>query len=162
MISIIVAVDNNFAIGKGNAMPWHLPADFAHFKETTMGKPVIVGYNTFLSIGRPLPGRTNIVLTDKEEIEGCEVAHSLKEAFEIGEEENDEVYVIGGASVYEQSLPFADKLVVTKVDTEVEGADTYFPRFRADEWQEVSREKREADEKNCFNMEFVTYERKQK
>jgi dihydrofolate reductase len=157
---MIVAVDNNFAIGKGNAMPWHLPADFAHFKETTLGHPVIVGYNTFLSIGRPLPGRTNVVLTEKEEIDGCVVAHSLEEAFKLAQKEDDDVYVIGGASVYEQALPFADRLVVTKVRTEVHGADAFFPWFDPQVWEEVSREDRPSDEKNEFDMTFVIYERK--
>lgn len=157
MISIIVAIDKNFAIGKGNAMPWHLPADFAHFKEVTTGHPIVMGHNTHLSIGRSLSGRTNIILTKKEEIKGCIVAHSLEEAFKKGLAENDEIFVIGGASVYEQSLPYTDKIVITYVDTEVERADAFFPTFSLDKWQEVSREKREADEKNKFNIEFVTY-----
>ncbi|MCK5026888.1 MAG: dihydrofolate reductase [Candidatus Pacebacteria bacterium] len=161
MISIIVAIDKNFAIGKNNAMPWHLPADFAHFKEVTLGHPVIMGSSTYLSIGKPLPGRTNIVLTRKEKIEGCVIAHSLEEAFEKGKkQENGDVFVIGGASVYEQSLSYTDKLVVTHIDTEVEDADTFFPKFNLEEWKEISREKREADEKNEFNMEFVTYARR--
>lgn len=158
-ISIIVAIDKKYAIGKANKIPWHLPADFAHFKKVTLGHPVIMGYNTYLSIGKPLPGRTNIVLTDKEEIEGCEVAHSLEEALVVGMTHMTDIFVIGGASVYEQSLPLADKLVVTHVDTEVEGADTFFPKIDTAVWKEVSREKRSADEKNVFTMEFVTYER---
>lgn len=160
MISSIVAVDNNFAIGKANGMPWHLPADFAHFKDVTYGHPVIMGYNTFRSIGRPLPGRTNIVLTNGEAIDRCEVAHSVEEALEKARTVDSEIFVIGGASVYEQTLPFVDRLIVTKVRTEVEGADTYFPWFEPDEWEEVSRTNRSADEKNPFDMTFVIYERK--
>ena len=160
MITLIAAVDKNSAIGKGNAMPWHLPADFTHFKETTMGHPVIMGRNTYLSIGRPLPGRTNIVVSKSAGvIEGCVVAHSIEEAFVEAVTHDTEVYIIGGASIYEQLLSLANRLVITYVDTKVEGADTFFPKIDTAVWKEVSREKRAADEKNVFNMEFVTYER---
>jgi dihydrofolate reductase len=159
MISIIAAVDINNAIGKANAMPWHLPADFAYFKKTTEGYPIVMGSKTHESIGRVLPGRINVVLTEKESIPGVEVAHSLEEAFEIAHKENENVFVIGGASVYAQSLPFADRLHLTYVDTEVEGADAYFPEIDEKEWREVSRTKHPADEKNFCDMEFVVYER---
>lgn len=172
MISLIAAVDKNFAIGKAGTIPWHLPADFAYFKEKTMGHPVIMGYNTYLSIGRSLPGRTNIVLTDKEKIEGCEVVHSLDEALDLAQQctrldlvhmagqKDDEVFVIGGASVYAQALPYADKLMVTYIDTKIEGADAFFPKINFNEWLEVSRKKHEADEKNNLAMEFVIYEKR--
>lgn len=160
MITLIAAVDKNFAIGKGNTIPWHLPADFAHFKETTLGYPVIIGHNTHLSIGKPLPGRLNIVLTDKDAIEGCAVAHSLIEAFAKVSENDDTVFVIGGASVYAQALPFADRVILTHIDTKVEGADVFFPKLDKNEWKELSRKERPSDEKNIFSMSFVTYERK--
>ena len=160
MIIIIAAIDKNRVIGKGNTIPWHLPADFAHFKETTAGHPVIMGLNTYKSIGRPLPQRTNIVLSkDDEEIEGCLMAHSLEEAFDLAKENSENIFVIGGASVYEQTLPFADTLNLTLIDAEVDG-DIFFPEFNHDEWKEVSREERKADEKNIYDMSFVKYIRK--
>ena len=160
MITIIAAMDKNRVIGKGNTIPWHLPADFAHFKETTAGHPVIMGLNTYKSIGRPLPQRTNIVLSkDDEEIEGCLMAHSLEEAFDLAKENSENIFVIGGASVYEQTLPFADTLNLTLIDAEVDG-DIFFPEFNHDEWKEVSREERKADEKNIYDMSFVKYIRK--
>jgi dihydrofolate reductase len=160
MITLIAAVDKNFAIGKVNTIPWHLPADFAHFKETTMGHPVIMGHTTYLSIGKPLPGRFNVVLADKDAINGCVVAHSLKEAFAKASENDDTMFVIGGASVYAQALSFADRVILTHIDTEVEGADTFFPRLDVNEWKEVSCLDRPSDDKNCFKMSFITYERR--
>ncbi len=160
MIIIIAAIDKNRVIGKGNTIPWHLPADFAHFKETTAGHPVIMGLNTYKSIGRPLPNRTNIVLSkDDEEIEGCLMAHSLPEAFDMAKEKSEDIFVIGGASIYGQALPFADMLNLTLIDAEVNG-DIFFPEFNRDEWKEVSREERKADEKNIYDMAFVKYIRK--
>ena len=160
MIIIIAAIDKNRVIGKGNTIPWHLPADFAHFKETTAGHPVIMGFNTYKSIGRPLPNRTNIVLSkDNEEIEGCLMAHSLPEAFDMAKKKSEDIFVIGGASIYGQALPFADMLNLTLIDAEVNG-DIFFPEFNRDEWKEVSREERKADEKNIYDMAFVKYIRK--
>ncbi|MCK5096251.1 MAG: dihydrofolate reductase, partial [Candidatus Pacebacteria bacterium] len=127
---------------------------------TTAGHPVIMGLNTYKSIGRPLPQRTNIVLSkDDEEIEGCLMAHSLEEAFDLAKENSENIFVIGGASVYEQTLPFADTLNLTLIDAEVDG-DIFFPEFNHDEWKEVSREERKADEKNIYDMSFVKYIRK--
>jgi dihydrofolate reductase len=160
MIIIIAAIDKNRVLGKGNTIPWHLPADFAHFKETTAGHPVIMGLNTYRSIGRPLPERTNIVLSkDDEKIEGCLVAHSLLEAFDLAKERSEDIFVIGGASVYEQALPFADVLNLTLIDAEVEG-DIFFPKFNLNEWKEISHEEKKADEKNIYNMSFVKYVRR--
>ena len=160
MIIIIAAMDKDRVIGKGNTIPWHLPADFAHFKETTAEHPVIMGLNTYKSIGRPLPNRTNIVLSkDDEEIEGCLMAHSLPEAFDMAKEKSEDIFVIGGASIYGQALPFADMLNLTLIDAEVDG-DIFFPEFNRDEWKEESREERKADEKNIYDMAFVKYIRK--
>ena len=152
-------MDKNRVIGKGNTIPWHLPADFAHFRKTTARCPVIMGLNTYRSIGRPLPNRTNIVLSkDDEKIDGCLMAHSLEEAFDIAKQQQEDIFVIGGASVYEQSLPFADQLDLTLIDAEVEG-DIYFPEFNHDEWKEIIREERKADEENIYDMAFVKYVR---
>ena len=159
MITLIAAMDKNRVIGKGEAIPWHLPADFAHFKEVTTGHPVIMGSTTYESIGKPLPNRTNIILSrSNEEIEGCIVAHSLEEAFEIASDKDDNIFVIGGASVYAQALPFADRLDLALVDAQVDG-DIFFPEFDAKEWIEKSRKEKSADEKNKYNIAWVVYER---
>ena len=160
MITIIAAMDKNRVIGKGNIIPWHLPSDFAHFRKTTAGCPIIMGLNTYKSIGRPLPNRTSIVLSkDDEKIDGCLMAHSLEEAFDIAKSVSENIFVVGGASVYEQALSFADQLNLTFIDAEVEG-DIYFPEVNFDEWKEVNREERKADEKNIYDMSFVKYVKK--
>jgi len=159
MITIIAAMDKNRVIGKGNTIPWHLPADFEHFKKTTIGYPVIMGLNTYKSIGKPLPGRINIVLSkDGENIEGCLTVGSIREALNLAEEKSEEVFVIGGASIYSQMLPLTDVLNLTLIEAEVEG-DIFFPEFSNDEWREDSREEIKADEKNIYNMSFVKYVR---
>ncbi len=164
-------MDKNRVIGKGNIIPWHLPADFAHFRKTTAGCPIIMGLNTYKSIGRPLPNRTNIVLSkDDEKIEGCLIVHSLEEAFAVAKsavaksygvtkKKSENIFVVGGASVYEQALPFADQLNLTLIDAEVEG-DIYFPEFNHDEWKEISREERKANEENIYDIAFVKYVKK--
>ena len=160
MITLIAAMDKNGVIGKGDAIPWHLPADFAHFKEVTTGHPVIMGSATYKSIGKPLPNRTNIILSrSNEEIEGCIIAHSLKEAFDIASKKDDNIFIIGGASVYEQALPFADRLDLALIDAQVDG-DIFFPKFDAKEWIEKSRKEKIADEKNKYSIVWVVYERK--
>jgi len=159
VISIIAAVSENGVIGKNNALPWKLPADLRHFKELTIGKPVIMGLKTFESIGKPLPDRTNIVLSkEKVEIPGCTAVHSIEEALQaVGNAE--EVMVIGGGSVYAQFLPKADRMYVTRVHAEVEG-DTYFPVFNQNEWTEIERVNHEKDEQHPYSFSFVTLERK--
>ena len=160
IVSLIAAMDKNRAIGIENRLPWHLPADLQHFKKVTMGKPVIMGRNTYESIGRPLPGRLNIVVTRDRNYhaEGCTMAYSFEDAIEKAGEQK-EVMIMGGASFYEQTLAHADRLYLTLVDTEVKG-DAFFPAWSVAEWQEVSKEHHQADEKNAFNYEFVTLERK--
>ncbi len=163
MISIIVAMDKNNAIGSGSNIPWHLPADFAYFKETTFGHPVIMGKKTNDSIGRPLPGRTNIILsTDTTgSMEGCVVRGSLKDAMAVAENEvgvTGEYFIIGGGSVYSQAIDFADRLYVTFVDGEFSG-DIYFPEIDKRKWKEISREKKKSDSKNEYDMDFVVFER---
>ena len=159
IISLIAAMDKNRAIGIENRLPWHLPADLQHFKRVTMGKPVIMGRNTYESIGKPLPGRLNIVVTRDTAYQapGCTLAHSFEDAIDkAGEQE--EIMIMGGASFYEHTIDKADRLYLTFVDTEVQG-DAFFPAWNDGEWQEVERESHQADEKNGFNYEFVTLQR---
>ena len=148
----------NRVIGANNQMPWHLPADFAYFKKITSGHPVIMGRKTFESIGRPLPGRRNIVVSRRPAlyIDGVEVAGSLHAAFDACQ--GRDAFVIGGASLYAEALPRAQRIYLTEVDTSPEG-DTLFPVLNENDWREVARERREADGKNRYAMEFVVLER---
>ncbi|MDQ7054475.1 MAG: type 3 dihydrofolate reductase [candidate division KSB1 bacterium] len=160
ILSIIVAIARNRVIGRGNRLPWHLPADLRHFKQTTMGHPIIMGRKTYESIGRPLPGRQNIVITRNRDYyaEGCLVVHSLQEAL-AAVPDAEEVFIIGGASLYREALPLADRIYLTLVDAEVEG-DTVFPELDASEWREVQRETFAPDEKNPYGYAFVELVRK--
>jgi dihydrofolate reductase len=159
IISIIAAVADNMVIGKNNLLPWHLPADFEYFKKVSLGKPIIMGAKTFESIGKALPGRKNIVLSNNPSYraDGCLVASALEEALKLAEPA-DEVMVGGGESVYKQFLPLADKMYLTFVHYNFEG-DTFFPTFMGDDWREVSREDHGADEKNFYAYSFVVFER---
>jgi dihydrofolate reductase len=160
MFSIIVAMAKNNVIGFEGQMPWHLPADLQHFKQVTMGKPIIMGRKTFESIGRPLPGRLNIVVTrDKHyQAAGCEVVHNL-DAARHAAGEAQEVMIIGGATLYQQALPIVDKLYLTVIDTECEG-DTFFPEIDLALWEEVSKTPHLADENNPHDVCFYRYQRK--
>lgn len=162
MISMIAAVAENRVIGNKNAIPWHLPADFKYFKETTLGKTIVMGLNTFNSIGgKPLPGRKHIILNNDLNYvppESCQVAHSIDEALEMTKGET-EVFICGGASVYKQFLPMAQKLYITEVHANPEG-DTFFPEINKQEWKETWREDHKSDEKNKYNYSFVILERK--
>ncbi len=153
-------MDRNRLIGNKNQLPWHLPADLAHFKRVTMGKPVIMGRKTFESIGRPLPGRTNIVLTRSADFqaEGVMIARSLGQALEYAAAE-DEVMIIGGSSIYELALPQADRLYLTHVENAYEG-DAWFPDVDPGQWRVIASEEHAADQKNPCIYSFVTYERK--
>ncbi|HAI96967.1 MAG: type 3 dihydrofolate reductase [Cycloclasticus sp.] len=159
MISMVVAMAENRAIGKDNALLWHLPKDFKHFKAVTMGKPILMGRKTYESIGKPLPGRKNIVITRDQRFtaEGVVIVHSISEALEASKG-FDEVMVIGGSSFYEQMLPEATRLYVTVVHEHFE-ADAYFPEIRADEWKKVDEVKHGADEKHAHAFSFITYQR---
>jgi dihydrofolate reductase len=157
-IALVAAVAENGVIGVDGDLPWHYAEDLKQFKETTMGHPVVMGRRTFEGIvddlGEPLPGRTNVVLTSQERDfpEGTVRAASLDGALDAAHETgSDTVYVVGGATVYEQFLPDADRLVLTEVHAEYEG-DTYFPEVAWDEWRETAREDRE-------ELSFVEYER---
>ena len=139
MISIIVAIAENGVIGDKNALLWNIKEDMRRFRTTTMGHPVVMGRKTFESIGRPLPKRTNVVITRGDsEFEGCLVAHSIEEAVKMFSPD-EEVFIIGGAQIYKQALPLADKLYLTVVHRNYEG-DTSFPEIDYSEWREVARE----------------------
>jgi dihydrofolate reductase len=160
-ISLIAAVgEGNNAIGMKGAIPWHLPADFKRFKELTMGHPVVMGQRTFESIGKPLPGRVNIVITNDMgfHAEGCVVAHSLSEALSAGKNV-DEIFVIGGGQIYRLAFPVAQKLYLTRVHGTFEG-DTFFPEVNENEWRLMGSEPHAKDEKNPFDYTFSVYERK--
>jgi dihydrofolate reductase len=159
--SIIVAVDDNNAIGRNNELLWHIPDDMKRFKQITTGHRVIMGRNTYLSLPvRPLKNRTNIVISDRpdEQFEGCLMARSIEEAVALCPEE-DECFVIGGGMVYRQFLPVADKLYLTRVYKAFE-ADTYFPEISQDEWEEASWELCQPDEHIDFSYAYITYQRK--
>jgi dihydrofolate reductase len=170
MISMISAVAENRVIGNKNALPWHLPADFKYFKETTLGKAIVMGLNTFKSIGeKPLPGRKHIILNNDPSYvppENCVAAHSIDEVLKIIENDpsqssgqKQEIFVCGGASVYKQFLPLADRLYLTFIHQDFEG-DTYFPEFDINAWKEIKRMDCEPDEKNPYSYSFVVLERK--
>lgn len=152
-------MDRNRLIGKENALPWRLPADMAWFKQSTMGKPVLMGRKTYESIGRPLPGRTNLILTRQQGlvIEGCRVVHSLEEALDAVADA-DEVMVMGGAEIYGLLLAHADRLYITEIDAEFEG-DAWFPEFSREGWHETHREAHAPDEKNAYPYSFLIMER---
>ncbi len=162
IVSAIVAASTDGVIGIDNKLPWHLPADLKYFKRKTLDHHVIMGKNTFYSIGRPLPKRTNIVLTRDPYFvaDGIYVAHSVYEALEIAYDSGEtEVFVIGGAQVYEAAKKFFDKIYLTRVDISVVG-DTYLMEILPNEWDLVSEVKHDADEKNDYSYTFCTYERK--
>jgi dihydrofolate reductase len=160
MISIIVAIAENMAIGKNNDLLWHIPADLKRFKSITSGHPVIMGKRTWESLPRrPLPNRRNIVITDipGEQIEGCEMAYSIDEAIDRCKPE-EENFIIGGASVYRQFLPHADRLYLTLVQKSYD-ADVFFPEIDFTKWKLISREDFPADENNDFSYSNETYSR---
>ena len=158
-VKLIVAKANNNAIGKGNDLIWHLPEDLKFFKRTTLGHTLIMGRKTFESIGKPLPGRTTIIVTrDKSyRVENCKIAYSLEEALQLVEND-DSPFIAGGASIYEQALEknIIEEMIVTDVDESFEG-DAFFPEFDKELWTEKSRENHSKDDKNKYNYSFITY-----
>ena len=162
MISIIVAIAENYAIGKKGDLLCHLPADLKHFKEITSGKTVLMGERTFYSLPKhPLPNRRNIVLTDVQgkTFEGAEAVYSLEELC-VKVQGEEEAFVIGGGMVYRQMMPKADKLYITHIHHSWEDADTFFPEIKEDEWKLISSEEHKADEKNPYDFTFCTYNRR--
>jgi dihydrofolate reductase len=161
-IVLIAALDREYAIGKGNALPWRLPADLRRFKTLTLGKPLLMGRRTAESLGRALPGRRNLVLTrsGRAPFDGMEAVASVDDALRIAAKDAaDELCVIGGGEVFAMTLPSAARMHLTWVDTVVEGADAFFPRFDRDEWIEAAREAHAADARHVFGFEFVDYRR---
>lgn len=158
-INLIAAMAKNRTIGKDNQMPWHLPADLKHFKATTLKHPVIMGRKTYQSIGKALPGRRNIVITRDTQLrlDDAEIFHDLRSAIDACGDVS-EIMIIGGANIYEQLLPEADRLFLTFIDLEVEG-DTYFPDWEGLGFVETSDEQHQADQHNPYNYRFVTLER---
>ena len=159
IVSLIVATTENDVIGKENSIPWYLPADLAHFKQTTMGHPIIMGRKTHESIGRALPGRYNVVITRQKSYraEGCAVVHSLGDALKLPEvKKANEVFVIGGSEIYKLAMPLADRIYLTRIYTKIEG-DKFFS-FDESKWQEVSREEHQADAKNKYGYTIIVLE----
>ncbi|HAJ91173.1 MAG TPA: type 3 dihydrofolate reductase [Gammaproteobacteria bacterium] len=158
-ISIVVAMDTKGVIGRDNGLPWHLPADLQHFKRTTMGKPILMGRKTHESIGRPLPGRTNIVITRDSgyRADGCVVVHSIESALEAAGAQ-DEIMVIGGAEFYRQVLPRTDTIYLTRIHESFDG-DTCFPDLDDADWREVERSDHTADGKNPHDYSFIRLDR---
>lgn len=160
-ISLIAAVAQNYAIGKDMDLLWHLPNDLKFFKNTTLHHHVVMGRKTFESFGKPLPRRTNIIISSRDELpyEGIKHVKSLDEAIGLCREEGaTECFIAGGQKVYKDALPIADRLIITEVHEHFE-ADTFFPEFDKSQWKEVSREDHKADDKNPYDYSFVFYER---
>ncbi len=159
-LSIIVAVSENGVIGRGGTLPWRLPADLKYFRRVTTGHAVVMGRKNFEDIGRPLPDRRNIVLTRDSgfRAEGCLVARSIEQAITLAGDD-PEIFFIGGAELYTQILPRADRLYLTRVHASIEG-DTYFPEFSSDDWIRITRERRDADADNPYDLSFDVFERR--
>ncbi len=161
-ISCIVAVAKNNVIGKDNDIPWYLPADLKYFKKTTLNHHIIMGRNCYESIGKPLPKRTNVILTRNPFylVSNCYITHSIDEALQVAEDNgDDEAFIIGGAQIYELAMDRCERLYLTEVDLEVEG-DVFFPKLNMDDWKLISEESHQADEKNEHDYVFKIFERK--
>ncbi|HPI79327.1 MAG: dihydrofolate reductase [Cyclobacteriaceae bacterium] len=167
IISLIAAVAQNRTIGKENDLPWRLPDDMNYFMRTTMGHHVLLGrknYDSLLPKFKPLPNRTNIVVTRQKDFKaaGCIVAHSIDDGIAVARKNNErELFIIGGAQIYAQSMAQADYLYLTEIHAEIEG-DTFFPKTDPGDWGEISRKRHEADERHRYAFDFVVYKRKNK
>ena len=159
-ISLIVAMASNRVIGLNNKMPWHLSADLKKFKSITMGSPILMGRKTYESIGRPLPGRTNMIISRNLDYqqEGCLVFNDLKTAFTKAAESTDEIFIIGGSDLYKAILPMADTIYLTLINRDFEG-DTFFPEIDLNEWSEVTREDIKDDPDTSFSYSFLKLEK---
>lgn len=165
-LALICAMAENRTIGRNNSLPWHLSEDLKYFKRTTMGNSIIMGRKTWESIGRPLPGRTNIVISRNTnyQADGVKVVGSLQEAMDLAEsisiiDGSQEAFVIGGAGLYKEALPFAQRFHLTRVHADVEG-DTHLPEFNEEEWEEISREDFPHSESNPYDYSICILERK--
>ncbi|TVZ55891.1 dihydrofolate reductase [Lutibacter sp. Hel_I_33_5] len=159
MITIIAAIAKNNALGKDNDLIWHLPADLKRFKKVTTGHHILMGRNTFESIGKPLPNRTTVIITRNKRYKqkGCEVAYSIEKALEIAKED-EEIFIIGGAQIYKQAIEkdLVNQLDITIVHHEFD-ADVFFPEIDSKIWKEAKREDFKADDKNKYDYSFVSY-----
>lgn len=162
IVSLVVALDRNHAIGKDNALPWRLSDDLKRFKALTLGKPVLMGRKTAQSLGRALPGRRNLVLTRSANVPfaGMEAFETLESALESAGDV-EEICVIGGGEIFAMTLPLAARMHLTRVDAAIEGADAFFPRFDPALWRVDSRDSRAADSRNQYAFEFVDYSRRE-
>ncbi len=160
-LSLIVAMSANRVIGRDNKMPWHLSADLKRFRAITMNSPILMGRKTFESIGKPLDGRTNLILSKNENYqpEGCFVFNSLENALNAAGNFDEELFIIGGATLYEMALPLAERLYLTDIQAEFQG-DTFFPDIDFNEWNEIACEQIDNDEKVDFSYRFLTLEKK--
>lgn len=163
ILSIIVAVSENNAIGKNNTLPWNLPEDLKFFKRITIGKTVLMGRKTYESLGKPLPGRLNIILTHNKDMvvpESVLLYDDLNAAIERLQNENaEEAFIIGGGKVFSETMPFIDRMYVTRVHTNIHDADAFFPAVDHTHWKLVWEEKHKADEKHKFDYTFQQFER---
>ena len=162
ILSFIAAIGKNNELGEGNDLIWKFPADQKFFRETTSGHPVIMGRKTFESIGRILPNRRNIVITrDKTYLRhGVDVVHSIDEALSLVKGAESEIFIIGGAEIFKQSMNIANKLYITRVEAEDKNASVFFPEINLQDWQEISHEEHEPDEKNPYKYTFIIYVKK--
>jgi len=164
-VALIWAMSRNRVIGRNNSLPWHLPADMVHFKTLTMDHPVIMGRKTYESLGRPLPGRTNIVISRDPAFRcvGCLTVGTLEDSLRVARQHmpagKSQIFVIGGQNIYTQMLPRADRLYITLIDAEIDG-DAMFPELDLSDWSEISREEHPADGRNSYPFTFLTLERK--
>ena len=165
IISLIAALSKNRVIGKNNDLPWHLPDDMKYFMQTTKGHHVIMGRRNYDSLPekfRPLPNRTNIVVTHQKDFkaDSCIVVHSIEDAIDLATKNNEqEVFIIGGAEIYKLGFPISQRLYLTEIDAEIEG-DTFFPEFKKQDWGETSRVNHIADARHAYSFDFVVYEHK--
>ncbi|KMQ70190.1 dihydrofolate reductase [Chryseobacterium koreense] len=160
MITLVVAMGLNREIGIDNQLPWHLPKDLKHFKEITSNHPIIMGRKTYESIGKPLPNRTNIVVSRKKDWfeEGILIVGSLKEALKFAQKIDEDIFIIGGGNIFEQTMDIADQLEVTEIKTTID-ADTFFPKIDEKIWMKTAETCHEKDEKNNFDFCFQTYKK---
>lgn len=163
IISAIVAAAEDNAIGKNNQLPWHLPEDLKFFKRTTLGKPVVMGRKTYESLGKPLPGRLNIVLSSQKNLQlpdGVLLAHDLGFALALLDRQNaEEIFIIGGGKVFEEAIPLLDRIYLTRVKTTVPEADAFFPHLDHAQWKLGWHESHSIDDKHAYNFEFQRWDR---
>jgi dihydrofolate reductase len=161
-LSILAAVASNRTIGLNNTLPWHLPTDLKHLKALTLNQIVVMGRRTYESIGKPLPGRTNVVLSHQQNLSlpgGVSIAASIEEVLNCYANRGKKIFIIGGAALYQQALPYCQRLYLTEIQQDFVG-DTFFPEFNRDEWQEISREIHHASESDGIEHHFVVLDRK--